>query len=82
MELPVEEEFISKFPRTHHLFDMGSATRDDLVSDSKDVDLFLGDDVVLEVFIFAVLLTAIGKSRWRKPRDLYYNRLQSKKFPN
>lgn len=51
MEISVEEDFISKFPRTHHLFDEGSATRDDLVSDSKDVALFLKDEVVLEVFL-------------------------------
>jgi len=41
---------VIKFPRTRHLMDLGSASRDDLLMDKRDVDAFLaaGDLVVEE----------------------------------
>ncbi|KAJ3003079.1 hypothetical protein HKX48_001969, partial [Thoreauomyces humboldtii] len=39
--IPTSTSHITKFPRTRHLFDMGSATRDDLVLSSHEVSTFL-----------------------------------------
>ncbi|KAI4842859.1 hypothetical protein E4T45_08877 [Aureobasidium sp. EXF-8846] len=36
-----ERPFIYKFPRTRHLFNIGSATRDDLILSSSDAEAFL-----------------------------------------
>ena len=39
-EVP-EKQFIHKFPRTRHLFNIGSASRDDLILSSSDAEAFL-----------------------------------------
>lgn len=36
-----DEPFIHKFPRTRHLFNIGSASRDDLILSSSDAEAFL-----------------------------------------
>lgn len=36
-----------KFPRTKHLINLGSASRDDLIMDNKDVEKFLSDDIYI-----------------------------------
>ncbi|THY30291.1 hypothetical protein D6D00_02965 [Aureobasidium pullulans] len=38
---PAERPFIHKFPRTRHLYNAGSATRDDLILTSSDAEAFL-----------------------------------------
>ncbi|TIA30213.1 hypothetical protein D6C79_09723 [Aureobasidium pullulans] len=38
---PAERPFIDKFPRTRHLYNAGSATRDDLILTSSDAEAFL-----------------------------------------
>lgn len=41
-------EDFHKFPRTAHVMNMGSASRDDLVMDKKDLQRFLANHVVIE----------------------------------
>lgn len=38
----------TKFPRTTHILNLGSATRDDLVLDAKDVRRLLVNNVIIE----------------------------------
>ncbi|THY03619.1 hypothetical protein D6D01_10196 [Aureobasidium pullulans] len=39
--IPAQRPFIHKFPRTRHLYNAGSATRDDLILTSSDAEAFL-----------------------------------------
>jgi hypothetical protein len=37
-----------KFPRTSHIYNLGSATRDDLLLDKQDIELFLSKEITIE----------------------------------
>ena len=43
-----DTEFIHKFPRTRHIFNVGGATVDDRILDADDCDTFMKED---DVFI-------------------------------
>ena len=37
-----------KFPRTPHIYNLGSATRADLLLDKTDADIFLTNEITIE----------------------------------
>jgi protein-tyrosine phosphatase/predicted kinase len=48
-EIKIEYDMeLMKFPRTHHLFNLGSASRDDLILSKAEQDEFLNRDIVIE----------------------------------
>ena len=48
IEIPDENLFIIKFPRTKHIVNVGSASRDDLIMTDNEVKNFLGVEIYVE----------------------------------
>ena len=45
LEIESDEEYIHKFPRTSHIYNIGGATKDDRIISKTDLSLFLNQDV-------------------------------------
>lgn len=48
LSIIIDEQFIIKFPRTKHLANLGSATRDDLLMSQEEVNQFLNKEIYIE----------------------------------
>jgi atypical dual specificity phosphatase len=48
IEPVIDEQFIIKFPRTKHLANLGSATRDDLLMSQEEINQFLNKEIYIE----------------------------------